>query len=73
MLILDIFALHAMTDEGKLQVELAQLQYSAPRLSLSLIHIYNGYSIIGNVKSILKYRPSANIFEVIEEIGRAHV
>ena len=33
MLILDIFALHAMTDEGKLQVELAQLQYSAPRLS----------------------------------------
>lgn len=33
MLILDIFALPALTDEGKLQVELAQLQYSAPRLS----------------------------------------
>lgn len=32
MLILDIFALHAVTDEGKLQVELAQLQYSSPRL-----------------------------------------
>ena len=32
MLILDIFALHAVTREGKLQVELAQLQYSAPRL-----------------------------------------
>lgn len=32
MLILDIFALHAVTDEGKLQVELAQLQYTAPRL-----------------------------------------
>ena len=29
---------------------------------------YNGYSIIGNVKSILKYRPSANIFEVIEAL-----
>ncbi len=32
MLILDIFALHAVTGEGKLQVELAQLKYSAPRL-----------------------------------------
>lgn len=32
MLILDIFALHAATGEGKLQVELAQLQYTAPRL-----------------------------------------
>lgn len=32
MLILDIFALHATTGEGKLQVELAQLKYTAPRL-----------------------------------------
>ena len=32
MLILDIFALHATTGEGKLQVELAQLRYTAPRL-----------------------------------------
>ena len=32
MLILDIFALHARTAEGKLQVELAQLKYTAPRL-----------------------------------------
>ncbi len=32
MLILDIFALHATSREGKLQVELAQLKYSAPRL-----------------------------------------
>ncbi len=32
MLILDIFALHAVTGEGKLQVELAQLNYTAPRL-----------------------------------------
>ena len=32
MLILDIFALHALTGEGKLQVELAQLKYTAPRL-----------------------------------------
>ncbi len=33
MLILDIFALHAVSREGKLQVELAQLKYTAPRLS----------------------------------------
>ena len=32
MLILDIFALHATTGEGKLQVELAQLRYTVPRL-----------------------------------------
>ncbi len=33
MLILDIFALHAATGEGKLQVEIACLRYTAPRLS----------------------------------------
>jgi GTP-binding protein HflX len=32
-LILDIFARHARTSEGKLQVELAQLEYMLPRLS----------------------------------------
>ena len=33
MLILDIFALHATSGEGKLQVELAQLKYTVPRLT----------------------------------------
>lgn len=33
MLILDIFALHAKTNDGKLQVELAQLKYLMPRLT----------------------------------------
>ncbi len=32
MLILDIFALHAVTSEGKLQVEIACLKYTAPRM-----------------------------------------
>ena len=32
MLILDIFALHARSAEGRLQVELAQLNYTSPRL-----------------------------------------
>lgn len=31
-LILDIFAQHAVTSEGKLQVELAQLEYNLPRM-----------------------------------------
>ena len=33
-LILDIFAQHALTSDGRLQVELAQLKYLLPRLSL---------------------------------------
>lgn len=33
MLILDIFAAHAVTGEGKLQVEIAQLKYTSPRLT----------------------------------------
>ncbi len=33
MLILDIFAKHAVTGEGKLQVEIAQLRYTSPRLT----------------------------------------
>ncbi|MEG1778380.1 MAG: GTPase HflX, partial [Angelakisella sp.] len=33
MLILNIFARHAVTGEGKLQVELAQLRYQLPRLA----------------------------------------
>ncbi len=32
-LILDIFAQHARTREGRLQVELAQLEYRLPRLT----------------------------------------
>lgn len=33
MLILDIFALHAGSGEGKLQVEIAQMKYTIPRLT----------------------------------------
>jgi GTPase len=38
-LILDIFALHAHTSEGKLQVELAQLEYRLPRLTRMWTHL----------------------------------
>lgn len=38
-LILDIFAQHANTREGKLQVELAQLEYRLPRLTRMWTHL----------------------------------
>ena len=38
-LILDIFAQHARTYEGMLQVELAQLEYRLPRLTHAWIHL----------------------------------
>ena len=38
-LILDIFALHASTREGQLQVELAQLEYRLPRLTRMWTHL----------------------------------
>ncbi|MCA9983727.1 MAG: GTPase HflX [Anaerolineales bacterium] len=38
-LILDIFAQHAQTHEGKLQVELAQLEYRRPRLTRMWTHL----------------------------------
>ncbi len=38
-LILDIFAQHAQTKEGKLQVELAQLEYRLPRLTRMWTHL----------------------------------
>ena len=38
-LILDIFAQHALTREGQLQVELAQLEYRLPRLTRMWTHL----------------------------------
>jgi GTP-binding protein HflX len=38
-LILDIFAQHAHTNEGQLQVELAQLEYRLPRLTRMWTHL----------------------------------
>jgi GTP-binding protein HflX len=38
-LILDIFAQHAQTHEGRLQVELAQLEYQLPRLTRMWSHL----------------------------------
>lgn len=46
MLILDIFAGRAMSSEGKLQVELAQLKYTLPRLaSLNMYDQHSGRGV----------------------------
>ncbi|KAF0150961.1 MAG: GTP-binding protein HflX [Ignavibacteria bacterium] len=46
-LILDIFASHAKTREAKTQVELAQLQYTLPRLTRAWTHLSKQYGGIG--------------------------
>ncbi|MBF0494106.1 MAG: GTPase HflX [Candidatus Omnitrophica bacterium] len=46
-LILDVFARRAKSDEGKMQVELAQLEYLMPRLSKMWEHIYSQQGGVG--------------------------
>lgn len=46
-LILDIFAIHARTKEGKIQVELAQLKYMLPRLVHAWTHLSRQWGGIG--------------------------
>jgi GTP-binding protein HflX len=46
-LILEIFAQHAMSREGKLQVELAQLEYLLPRLTRLWTHLSRQYGGLG--------------------------
>ncbi len=46
-LILDIFARNARTSQAKLQVELAQLEYSLPRLTRQWTHLSKQYGGIG--------------------------
>ena len=47
-MILDIFALHAQTHEGRLQVELAQLEYQLPRLTKLWTHLSRTQGGIGS-------------------------
>jgi GTPase len=47
-LILDIFAQHAQTHEGRLQVELAQLEYQLPRLTQLWTHLSRTQGGIGS-------------------------
>ena len=79
MLILDIFALHAVTGEGKLQVEIACLRYTAPRLTgrgKELSRLGGGIGTRGPGESKLESdrrhikRRSAALSEEIAEIER---
>ncbi len=47
ILILDIFASRARTNEARLQVELAQLEYTLPRLTGAWVHFSKQYGGIG--------------------------
>lgn len=72
-LILDIFAMHADTREGKLQVELAQLEYRLPRLTRMWTHLARqaGGRAGGSVGGVGLRGPGETQLEVDRrEIGR---
>jgi GTPase len=72
-LILDIFAQHAQTREGALQVELAQYEYRLPRLTRQWTHLARqaGGSTRGGVAGVGLRGPGETQLEVDRrEIGR---
>jgi GTP-binding protein HflX len=74
-LILDIFALHASTREGSLQVELAQYEYRLPRLTRAWTHLARqaggGGGRAGSVGGVGLRGPGETQLEVDRrEIGR---
>lgn len=74
-LILDIFAQHAQTSEGKLQVELAQYEYRLPRLTRAWTHLARqaggGGGRSGSVGGVGLRGPGETQLEVDRrEIGR---
>ena len=72
-LILDIFAQHARTREGSLQVELAQYEYRLPRLTRQWTHLARqaGGSVRGGVSGVGLRGPGETQLEVDRrEIGR---
>ena len=67
LLILDIFARRAVSSEGKIQVELAQLRYRAARL----VGLRESLSRLGG--GIGTRGPGEKKLETDRQIGRAHV
>jgi GTPase len=57
-LILDIFAQHARTREGQLQVELAQYQYRLPRLTRAWTHLARQAGGGGRARRQWRCRPA---------------
>ncbi len=75
-LILDIFARHARTVEGRLQVELAQLRYNLPRLSEkddSMSRLTGGIGALGpgETKLEMERRRARDRIHVLEQRLRA--
>ena len=66
-LILDIFAQHARTHEGRLQVELAQLEYQLPRLTRLWTHLSRTQGGIGS------RGPGESQLETDRRLGRTDV
>ncbi|MFO1541145.1 MAG: GTPase HflX [Chloroflexota bacterium] len=79
-LILDIFAQHARTHEGRLQVELAQLEYQLPRLTRLWTHLSRtgggigtrgpGESQLETDRRLIRTR-IAKLKERVDEVRRA--
>ena len=69
-LILDIFGVHARTHEGRLQVQLAQLQYVLPRLRGMWSHLV-GEQTRGGIGS--RFGPGESQLEVDRRLVRARI
>jgi GTP-binding protein HflX len=71
-LILDIFATHARTQQAKLQVELAQLEYSLPRLRRMWTHL--GQQAGGAIGGAIGVRgPGEKQLEVDRRVARHRI
>ncbi len=77
-LILDIFALHASSREGKIQVELAQLQYMLPRLVHAWTHLSRQWGGVGTrgpgerQLELDRRRIRAQIAKLSRDLDRVH-
>ena len=72
-LILDIFAAHARTHEARLQVELAQLEYTYPRLTRMWGHLSRQEAAGGVVAGIGTRGPGEQQLEVDRRLVRRRV
>jgi len=72
-LILDIFALHATSREGKLQVELAQMEYLLPRLRGMWRHLARSAAAAGGALGIGTRGPGETQLETDRRIARKRV
>jgi GTP-binding protein HflX len=72
-LILDIFAAHARTREASLQVELAQLEYTYPRLARMWSHLSRLESAVGAAGGIGTRGPGEQQLEVDRRLVRRRV